>query len=67
MKLFFPIQHWWNSNFNISYVLHINRVFHACIHDSNIIPECQSKHKLTKIILSLIVGVEYDIYLTPTI
>ena len=27
---------------------------------TNIIPECQSKHKLTKIILSLIVGVKYE-------
>ena len=47
--------------------LQVNRVFHACIHDTNIIPECQSKHKLIKIILSLIVGVKYEIYLTPTI
>ena len=47
--------------------LHVNRVFHACIHDTNIIPECQAKQKLTKIILSLIVGAKYEIYLTPTI
>ena len=26
--------------------LHVNRVFRACIHDTNIIPECQEKHKL---------------------
>ena len=47
---------------NFSYFYMFNRVFHACIHDTNIIPECQAKHKLTKIILSLIVGVKYEIY-----
>ena len=31
---FFPVQHWWNSNFNFSYVFHVNRVFHTCIHDT---------------------------------
>ena len=60
LKVFFPIQHWWNSNFNFSSVLHVNRVFYACIHDTNIIPECQSKHKLTIIILSPIVGIKYE-------
>ena len=45
-------------------MFYVNQVFEACIHDTNIIPECQSKQKLTKIILSLIVGVIYEIYLT---
>ena len=51
--------------FNTDGTQHVNRVFHAYIHDTNIIiPERQSKHKLIKIILSLIDGVKYEIYLT---
>ena len=59
LKLFFSYSTLMKLNFNFSYVFHVNRVFHSYIHystfhDTNIILGCQSKRKLTKIILSLI-------------
>ena len=36
LKLFFPIQHRRELNFNFPYILHVNRVFQACIHDTRL-------------------------------
>ena len=36
-EVIFPIQHWRNSNFyNFLYIIHVNRIFYACIHDSKL-------------------------------